>query len=183
MDLTSWQELHALDRYSETSIITRNQRSNQSPFNQYCIYYPADYRTPRKRSPQNLSLVPSATIPAIQTTSISLSALFDRQTPGKLVIVIGNIGRRKRYCLPKVAYKLYWTICGCGRISQDLHTVAYLGFQKGGPNFRWPLVLTPSFQFLYNVKKKIFFWSIWPRGKYATACTLTISHNSETKLY
>ena len=54
--------------------------------------------------------------------------------------------------------------------------VAYLGFQKGGPNFCWPLVLTQRrpnyvFQFFPMVKKNFFcLWGPWPNGplKYAT---------------
>ena len=33
--------------------------------------------------------------------------------------------------------KQVWAMIICGS-----EPVAYLGFQKGGPNFRWPLVLT-----------------------------------------
>ena len=45
--------------------------------------------------------------------------------------------------------------------------VAYLGFQKGGSNICWPLVLTqrgakPSFPIFYYVEKKYF----WPKGGY-----------------
>ena len=77
--------------------------------------------------------------------------------------------------------------------------VAYLGFQKGGPNFRWPLVLTQrggqtKFSNFFIMSKKNFLakggpWSIWPRGKYATdgemrltgcsdICHLTKANNS-----
>ena len=39
--------------------------------------------------------------------------------------------------------------------------MAYLGFQKGGPNIRWPLVFTqrgvkPSFLIFYYVEKQNF---------------------------
>ena len=51
------------------------------------------------------------------------------------------------------------------------HSMAYLGFQKGGPNFRWPLVLTQrgaklSFPNFSYGEKKIFFAKEgpWPNG-------------------
>ena len=59
----------------------------------------------------------------------------------------------------------------------DQRAVAYLGFQKGGPNFCWPLVLTQRgpnqvFQFFPMVKKNFFCQRgamvQWPL-KYATA--------------
>ena len=61
-----------------------------------------------------------------------------------------------------------------------LWPVAYSGFRKGGPNFRWPLVLIqrrgqPSFPILFNVKKN--YWpkqAMSPPPKYASDCDESI---------
>ena len=65
------------------------------------------------------------------------------------------------------------------RHNDVIFSVAYLGFQKGGPNFRWPLVLTqrggkPSFPIFLVCQQKNFLakGGPWhnglPLNKYAT---------------
>ena len=80
---------------------------------------------------------------------------------------------------------------------ERLDPMAYLGFQKGGPHVRWPLVLTqggakPSFPIFLLCKKKKFLakggpWPIWPKGKYATDWILlflrTIDQSATYHLY